>query len=99
MESREDELIARARRHVGQVLQAKWKLDALLGVGGMAAVYAATHRNSKRVAVKVLHPDCLSSRVLDSGSFEKATSPTKSDIVARSPSTMMTSPRMARRFQ
>ncbi|HEX8790190.1 MAG TPA: serine/threonine-protein kinase, partial [Polyangiaceae bacterium] len=28
---------------------------ALLGVGGMASVYAATHRNGKRAAVKVLH--------------------------------------------
>src|SRR5262249_49393791 len=27
------------------------------GVGGMAAVYAATHRNKKRFAVKVLHSD------------------------------------------
>ena len=39
------------------VLQDKWTLDALLGVGGMAAVYAATHRNGKRVAVKVLHAE------------------------------------------
>ncbi|HQB42633.1 MAG TPA: protein kinase, partial [Polyangiaceae bacterium] len=30
-------------------------LDSLLGVGGMAAVYAATHRNGNRVAVKMLH--------------------------------------------
>ena len=44
-----------ARARVGRVLREKWRLDALLGVGGMAAVYAATHRNGKRVAVKVLH--------------------------------------------
>jgi serine/threonine-protein kinase len=37
------------------LLQEKWTLDSLLGVGGMAAVYAATHRNGKRVAVKMLH--------------------------------------------
>ena len=30
---------------------------SLLGVGGMAAVYAATHRNGKRVAVKMLHAE------------------------------------------
>ncbi len=36
-------------------MRAKWHLDALLGVGGMAAVYAATHRNGKRGAVKMLH--------------------------------------------
>ncbi|MBI4954831.1 MAG: serine/threonine protein kinase [Myxococcales bacterium] len=34
----------------------KWTLDRLIDVGGMAAVYAATHRNGKRVAIKVLHP-------------------------------------------
>ena len=37
------------------MLREKWRLDALLGVGGMAAVYAATHRNANRVAVKMLH--------------------------------------------
>jgi serine/threonine-protein kinase len=36
-------------------LREKWRLDALLGIGGMAAVYAATHRNGKRGAVKMLH--------------------------------------------
>jgi hypothetical protein len=30
---------------VGTVLNEKWRLDALLGIGGMAAVYAASHRN------------------------------------------------------
>jgi serine/threonine-protein kinase len=40
------------------VLKAKYRLDRLLGVGGMAAVYAATHtRNASRVAVKVLHSE------------------------------------------
>ena len=32
-------------------------MESLLGVGGMAAVYAATHRNGKRVAVKMLHAE------------------------------------------
>jgi serine/threonine-protein kinase len=53
----EDPAVARARERLGMVLQEKWTLDALLGVGGMAAVYAATHRNGKRVAVKMLHAD------------------------------------------
>ena len=35
----------------GRVLKQKWKLDALLGIGGMAAVYAATHRNGGRAAM------------------------------------------------
>ena len=41
---------------MGSVLREKWRLDRLLGVGGMAAVYEATHRNGKRGAVKLLHP-------------------------------------------
>jgi serine/threonine protein kinase len=50
-------VLARARIRVGSVLRGKWRLDALLGVGGMAAVYAATHRNGSRAAVKVLHTE------------------------------------------
>ncbi len=46
--------IAEAR--VGHVLNDKWTLESLLGVGGMAAVYSARHRNGARAAVKVLHP-------------------------------------------
>jgi eukaryotic-like serine/threonine-protein kinase len=45
-------------QRVGLVLNGKWRLDTLLGVGGMAAVYAASHRNGNRVAVKILHPHC-----------------------------------------
>ena len=52
-----DSAIQRAQKCVGRVLREKWTLDALLGVGGMASVYAATHRNGKRVAVKMLHPE------------------------------------------
>jgi serine/threonine-protein kinase len=40
------------------VLNDKYRLDRVLGVGGMAAVYSATHlRNASRVAVKLLHPE------------------------------------------
>jgi Protein kinase domain len=46
-----------AAARVGQVLKDKWRLDGLLGIGGMAVVYAATHRNQKRVAIKVLLPE------------------------------------------
>ncbi|AKF07837.1 Serine/threonine protein kinase [Sandaracinus amylolyticus] len=41
---------------MGRIVRRKWRLDALLGIGGMAAVYAATHRNGHRVALKMLHP-------------------------------------------
>jgi serine/threonine protein kinase len=40
---------------VGRTLREKWHLDALIDVGGMGAVYAATHRNGMRGAVKMLH--------------------------------------------
>ena len=39
---------------VGSVIKGKWRVDALLGVGGMAAVFAATHRNGQRAALKIL---------------------------------------------
>jgi serine/threonine-protein kinase len=52
--SSEIENLAAAR--VGTVLKGKWQLDAVLGSGGTATVYAATHRNGNRVAVKILHP-------------------------------------------
>lgn len=47
----------RAEARIGSLLKDKWTLDRLLGVGGMACVYAATHRNKKRAAVKMLHPE------------------------------------------
>jgi serine/threonine-protein kinase len=41
---------------VGTTLRKKWRLDRLLGVGGTAAVYQATHEHhGGRVAIKVLH--------------------------------------------
>ena len=51
------DVIARAEEKVGNLLHGKYRLEKLLGVGGMAAVYEATHRNSKRFAVKLLHPE------------------------------------------
>jgi eukaryotic-like serine/threonine-protein kinase len=46
-----------ALARVGRTLRGKWRLDLLLGIGGMAAVYAATHRNGTRAALKILHPE------------------------------------------
>jgi eukaryotic-like serine/threonine-protein kinase len=54
--SDKSEQTQRAQRLVGSTLIDKWRLDSLIGVGGMAAVYAATHRNGKRAAIKLLHP-------------------------------------------
>jgi serine/threonine-protein kinase len=42
-----------ASRRIGTVLDGKWKLERILGIGGMAAVYAATHRNGARAAIKL----------------------------------------------
>jgi serine/threonine-protein kinase len=43
------------RGRVGTTLRSKWRIDALIGVGGMAAVYAATDTTGARVAIKMLH--------------------------------------------
>jgi eukaryotic-like serine/threonine-protein kinase len=48
---------AEAEQRVGTTLRNKWKLERLLGVGGMAAVYVAVHKIGRREAVKILHPD------------------------------------------
>ena len=50
-------LQARATRRLGETLREKYRLDRVLGIGGMATVYAATHRNGKEVALKLLHPE------------------------------------------
>ncbi|MFO0593142.1 MAG: protein kinase [Polyangiaceae bacterium] len=44
----------------GQWLKGKWRVDALLGAGGVGAVYAVTHRNQGRAAIKMLHADLAS---------------------------------------
>ena len=44
------------QERIGRVLAGKYRLDAVLGVGEMATVYAATHRTALQVAIKVLHP-------------------------------------------
>jgi len=53
----DSESLPRAQARVGSVLRGKYVIDAVLGIGGMAVVYAATHRNTKRFAIKVLHPE------------------------------------------
>jgi serine/threonine-protein kinase len=52
-----DDAALQAQERVGTVLNDKWTLERVLGIGGMAAVYAARHRNGARAAVKVLHAE------------------------------------------
>src|SRR3984957_17161732 len=53
----DDEMKMAAESRLGRVLRGKYRLDRVLGIGGMATVYAGTHRNKKRVAIKMLHPE------------------------------------------
>jgi serine/threonine protein kinase len=46
---------ARLEARIGKTLRGKWKLERLIGIGGMAAVYAASHRNGAPHAIKILH--------------------------------------------
>jgi len=50
-----DELIRQAQGRVGTTLRGKYRLERLLGLGGMAAVYEGVHRNGNRVAIKIVH--------------------------------------------
>ena len=53
----DSELARRAQLRVGSTLRGKYRIDAVLGVGGMATVYRATHRNQAEFAIKMLHPE------------------------------------------
>ncbi len=53
-----------AGQRVGRTLCSKYTLEALIGVGGMAAVYKGSHRNGHRVAIKMLHPAVSASEML-----------------------------------
>lgn len=47
---------------LGTVIAGKWTLDALLGDGGLGAVYRARHKNGSRVAIKILHRERIHDR-------------------------------------
>ena len=55
------ERVEQAATRVGSALDARWVVESLIGVGGMAAVYAAS-AGEERVAIKVLHPDLTRSQ-------------------------------------
>jgi serine/threonine-protein kinase len=63
---------AEVTSRLGTVLRGKYRLDSVLGVGGMAVVYRAIHRNQAEYAIKMLLPehaanDELRSRFLREG--------------------------------
>ena len=53
--SGEDALRAIAARRVGSTIASKYRVDGILGIGGIAVVYAVTHRNQADLALKMLH--------------------------------------------
>jgi serine/threonine protein kinase len=48
-------------RALGSSVEGKWRLDKVVGRGGMATVFAATHRTGSRVAIKMLHAEVAAS--------------------------------------
>ena len=62
-----------ARSLIGSTVANKWRVLRLLGVGGAAAVYAATHvNNGRNVALKVLHRSVAHSEDVRERFFEEA---------------------------
>ena len=54
----DEEIPAYALDRVGKVL-GSYRVTEILGIGGMGTVFAAEHtRLGRRVAIKMLHPEC-----------------------------------------
>lgn len=55
---------AQVQKRIGTVVKGKWQVEELLGAGGMAFVFAARHRNGRRVAIKFMRPELALERSL-----------------------------------
>ena len=53
--------VSNSDKWLGKNLRGKWHVDGVLGSGGMATVYSATHRIGRRDAIKVLHEELTAS--------------------------------------
>ena len=51
----------RAKSYVGKLVAGRYRLDSLLGLGGMSAVFRASDLEGKPFAVKILYPELLDS--------------------------------------
>src|SRR5213075_2990695 len=47
--------------YIGKLVAARYRLDSLLGLGGMSAVFRASDLDDKPCAVKLLYPELLDS--------------------------------------
>jgi serine/threonine-protein kinase len=52
-----------AQARLGEAVLGKWRLERLIAVGAMAAVFEAVTRSGNRVAIKILHPDLCHSEL------------------------------------
>jgi serine/threonine protein kinase len=51
----------RAKSYIGKLVAGRYRLDSLLGLGGMSAVFRASDLEGQSVAVKILHAELLDS--------------------------------------
>ena len=58
--------LARSQVEVGSVIDGTYIIEAMIGRGGMGAVYLASHRRlqGKKVAIKMLHADLGGDEIL-----------------------------------
>jgi hypothetical protein len=76
----EHEELEEARARVGSTLSAKYRVDRLIGIGGMAAVFAATHLRNGDQEFRARRR-----RVTDPLSTQAPSSPTPGSSTSRRP--------------